>query len=783
MSSILPVKLSISSNHDLSHFSIIISSSTLAQIFYFPFKDLSVHLLNFPSNSSLALKLFKGETCQYESNTDLSALEESSEVSLKCKLTYKDLNETEKLTEVAKLDDLEIELKITRLDIEKNYFSMQFEEFNSINEKILQLSLRSVEKNKNKIEVKTIDPKIIDLIDYQNINPQQIKAIKWLIVGVNSKLKLFQVLAESLEETRIELEKEREKNQKMMKRFREACSGFIKTTKTLEDQIKNLQEENKNLKASNFIPKTEKTLEDFKLPETSELEQVSLKLSLPAPAALNQLSSNNSELCNQSSLSSLIQEHTSLISQYQSSIDSLTQTNISLSQENQVLSQENISLNSSVSSLNTQLSSLESQLLQFQSQSTYTLELESQLSKLESEISKLNETNSELQGKLISSTSDLQSLTQSLQSEKLQLIEANSKLNQELAQVKITLIDTEKKFLDIQSRTYDSTQESSISLTEITKQNLQLLQDSKDLCEVSNKLEKNMLNEYQIVVLSLMQISSQHLMLQRLMSKILVFVRDKEAEIIELRNIMGEIQKQKVTYVPIKGDFIDNQLANFLNSMAVPCEVPFTRLEPGIYLFGSKRVVLRVENIGIVIRVGGGFIKLEDYINNQSVFEVGRMKIKEAKEQEYKQRHSKPSSPVVTDIDRTSSPCITYAPRTSISTGIPMPKTVSSLLDKKSSIDLNLTAPDKKNFGESSIPIFCKRSSIDSAVNQDKKIFEAMGTDKRGSVDSNIPNAEERILFDIADSTKTVDELPQPERKSRLEMTRKAFLIRKNTTG
>ena len=343
----------------------------------------------------------------------------------------------------------------------------------------------------------------------------------------------------------------------------------------------------------------------------------------------------------------------------------------------------------------------------------------------------------------------------------------------------MTLIDTEKKFLDVQSRTYDSTQDSCVSLTELARQNLQLLQDSKDLCEASNKLEQNMLSEYQVVVLSLMQISSQHLMLQRLMSRVLVFVQDKEAEILELRGVMGEIQKQKVTYVPVKGDFIDNQLANFLNSMAAPCEVPFTRLEPGIYLFGSKRVVLRVENIGIVIRVGGGFIKLEDYISNQSVFEVGRMRIKEAKEQEYKQKLSKPSSPVVSEVDRTSSPCVTYAPRTSISTGIPMPRTVSTLLDKKSSVDLNIAPPEKKGLGESSIPIFCKRSSIDSAVSQDRRIFGALGPDKRASLDANVPSAEDKGLFDVP--AKAAED-PQPEKKSRLELTRKLFL-RKNTAG
>ena len=791
MSSILPVKLSISSSLDLNPFSLLLSSSHLTQVFQSPFADLSVQLLNFPSYSDLSLKFFRGEICEYETSADLSPLVKASELSFKCKLHQQGSNEDTKSTETVQVSNNEITLKIIRPDIEKNSFSLQLDEFNSINEKVLEISLKSLEKNKNKIEFKSIDPGIIDLADYQEISPQVVKNIKWLLLGVNSKLKLFQVLVDNLEETRTELEKEKQERLKAMKRLQEACSGFMENERNFELKIKNLEEENKELREkSNFLIKTEKAFEDFKVSKDSELDLLSLKLLAVSTSATSLPESNQSSSVlpqnsssDQSSLLTILQEHSNLISQYQSSIDSLTEANSALHQENQALFKENNFLHSSLSLLSTQSTSLQSQVLEFQSQSTYTLELESQLGKLESELSKVTESNSELQGKLKTSTFDLQTLNQTLYAEKLQLIEANSKLNQDLASVKMTLIETEKRLLDIQSKTYESTQESSISLTEITKQNLQLLQDSKDFCEVSNKLEKNMLHEYQVVVLSLMQISSQHLMLQRLMSKILVFVRDKEAEILELRNVMGEIQKQKVTYVPVRGDFIDNQLANFLNSMAVPCEVPFTRLEPGVYLFGSKRVVLRVENIGIVIRVGGGFIKLEDYINNQSVFEVGRMKLKEAKEQENKKRNSKPSSPAKYEVDRNSSPNVNYAKRNSLMSGIPIPKNVSTLADKKSSIDLNFLNSDKKSTQDSSIPIFCKRNSSESAVNSDKNVFENLISEKKGSVDYTVPNLDGMFSVDSSSLIKPIPIEDAPEKKSRLELTKKSFLTRKNTTG
>ena len=175
----------------------------------------------------------------------------TSEVSIKCKLIAQDLNENAKSTETVESDNYEITLKITRPDIEKNSFSLQFDEFNSINEKIFEISLKSLGNNKNKIEFKTIDPGIIDLADYQEISPQVIKNIKWLLIGVNSKLKLFQLLVDNLEETRIELEKEKQKRQKTLKRFQEACSDFTENKKNLEVQIKELQEVNKKLEEKN----------------------------------------------------------------------------------------------------------------------------------------------------------------------------------------------------------------------------------------------------------------------------------------------------------------------------------------------------------------------------------------------------------------------------------------------------------------------------------------------------------------------------------------------------
>ena len=64
-------------------------------------------------------------------------------------------------------------------------------------------------------------------------------------------------------------------------------------------------------------------------------------------------------------------------------------------------------------------------------------------------------------------------------------------------------------------------------------------------------------------------------------------------------------------YIPVKDDPIDLAVADFSN---VNCpDVPFVREDLGIYTFGSKRVFVKLENGKVIVRVGGGFMKIEDF--------------------------------------------------------------------------------------------------------------------------------------------------------------------------
>jgi len=54
--------------------------------------------------------------------------------------------------------------------------------------------------------------------------------------------------------------------------------------------------------------------------------------------------------------------------------------------------------------------------------------------------------------------------------------------------------------------------------------------------------------------------------------------------------------------------------------------ISFTREDYGIYYFGSKRIFVKLEqNDTILVRVGGGYMQLSDFIEQYSSIELEKM--------------------------------------------------------------------------------------------------------------------------------------------------------------
>jgi hypothetical protein len=57
---------------------------------------------------------------------------------------------------------------------------------------------------------------------------------------------------------------------------------------------------------------------------------------------------------------------------------------------------------------------------------------------------------------------------------------------------------------------------------------------------------------------------------------------------------------------------VDALLADWLNNNA--CPVPIKRIGNGYYMFGTKKIFAKVINGKLVIRVGGGYMGIEEFM-------------------------------------------------------------------------------------------------------------------------------------------------------------------------
>ena len=65
-------------------------------------------------------------------------------------------------------------------------------------------------------------------------------------------------------------------------------------------------------------------------------------------------------------------------------------------------------------------------------------------------------------------------------------------------------------------------------------------------------------------------------------------------------------------YRAIKGDNVDEMLANVINIKS--CDVPISRIGGGNYIFGTKKIYTKIMNNKLVVRVGGGFMSMDEFI-------------------------------------------------------------------------------------------------------------------------------------------------------------------------
>lgn len=66
-------------------------------------------------------------------------------------------------------------------------------------------------------------------------------------------------------------------------------------------------------------------------------------------------------------------------------------------------------------------------------------------------------------------------------------------------------------------------------------------------------------------------------------------------------------------YLAVPDDEIDKLLAEFIK-FNNKLEVEFQRLSPGQYLFGTRKITCKVLNDKLMVRIGGGYTSIEEFV-------------------------------------------------------------------------------------------------------------------------------------------------------------------------
>lgn len=98
-------------------------------------------------------------------------------------------------------------------------------------------------------------------------------------------------------------------------------------------------------------------------------------------------------------------------------------------------------------------------------------------------------------------------------------------------------------------------------------------------------------------------------------------------EIETLRAYIIDLKGRIAVYIPVKNDQIDKKIAEYINNYPdrQKLKIMFMRESEGVYQFGSKRVAIKVDKDKINVRVGGGFLSIDEFLDQYTPLELEKL--------------------------------------------------------------------------------------------------------------------------------------------------------------
>lgn len=108
-------------------------------------------------------------------------------------------------------------------------------------------------------------------------------------------------------------------------------------------------------------------------------------------------------------------------------------------------------------------------------------------------------------------------------------------------------------------------------------------------------------------------------------------LKECEHEIDTLKTYIIDLKSRIAVYIPVQNDGIDKKLAEYINNYPerAKLKIMFMRESEGIYQFGTKKIYVRVDQDKINIRVGGGFLSIDEFLDQYTPVELQKLERKD----------------------------------------------------------------------------------------------------------------------------------------------------------
>ena len=187
-----------------------------------------------------------------------------------------------------------------------------------------------------------------------------------------------------------------------------------------------------------------------------------------------------------------------------------------------------------------------------------------------------------------------------------------STMQTEIDILRIRVTERDGKILSLESEII-TLKETITKKEDIEEQLEEALNRERDSAEARENLQKELENATDYIL----ELEEKVYKANKTSLELLKQLKDAEVEIETLKQYIIDLKQRIAVYIPVKEDSVDKKLAEFINNYPErsKLKIMFMRESEGVYQFGTKRVAVKVEKDNIKIRVGGGYLSIDEFLD------------------------------------------------------------------------------------------------------------------------------------------------------------------------